>query len=300
MPDPATATPAAATPTPTPEAKPQPKTMADILARANARAAGAPANDNAKPEPKVEAKPEDKKPDAPAAAELKTFTKLQREKRELETRLKKLEAETKDAAVALEAQKLLGEGKKLEALAKLTGKDPTEELTALLESYIAEPGDKAAENDLAKKVEEISATIAADKKADEEKEAKAVTAQAQSMVGRVLTGAAEKYELCARKENRDEAIAAAIDGAVYLAGERKIDLSTLSEDETNALIEEAFAGVEAVYDSYGKRYSKTPKPTTTSAESVARGTVTTTPPTGKPRTLEEVMARARERAIYTQ
>jgi hypothetical protein len=274
--------------------------MEDILAAANARAKGAPP-----PAPAAETKPATETPATPAEdIELKTFTKLTREKRDLETKLKAQEVAIADAQVALEAKKLMGEGKKLEALALLTGKDPTEEMTDLLAAYIAEPGEKT-DDDLAKKVDEIAATLANDKKArddekkaDEDAEAKAVATQAQSMVDRVLTGAAEKFELCARAENREEAIAAAIDGAVHLAGTRKLDLKTLTEAETNALIEEAFQGVETLYEGFGKRYSKAARATTGSAESVARGSVSTVRSTGKPKSMDEILARARERAKY--
>lgn len=251
------------------------------------------------------------KPAATIAIEpesLRQITKLSRQNRELETKVKALETSTADAAVAVEAMKLFQEAKtltgeaqatkKLEALAKLTGADPTEEMTSLLEAYMASPS-AGGESALAKRVDELTAQIEADKRTRAEEAKAAATASAKATEAKekavMLDFAAKqanpaKHELCAKDENKSEASQAALDGVVHLAVTRKLDLAALSQPELVALFAEAYDGVEAQYEALGKRYSKA-APKEEPVFQFQRAGISTSPPK-KILTIDEVVAKA--------
>lgn len=195
-------------------------------------------------------------------ATLKQLTKLQRQNRELSLKAKAADeqAQSKDTLNAIEARRLLGEGKRIEALALLAGTDPDAELLSLIEDQVkGAPEEKDA---LTKQVEEMAKRLeAADKeKADaavvtKAREAEAAKSAAVSFATKALD--ATKYELCGNPANQVEAVEAALDGVVFLANERKMDLDKLSESDTTKLFDEVYAGIELQLEAEGKQLAET-------------------------------------------
>ena len=306
MPETVTAAPAAPVQTATVTSPPLSveTAVASAVAKAEARANGTPV-------PGETTVTETPKPAATIAIEpesLRQITRLSREKRELETKVKTLETSATDAAVAVEAMKLFQEAKsltgeaqankKLEALAKLTGADPTEEMTSLLEAYMAAPS-AGGESALAKRVDELTAQIAADKKARDDEAKTTKEAREKEQTAQETKVAldfsskqikADKHELCAKEENKAEAAQAALDGVVHLAVTRKLDLGKLSQAETEALFAEAYEGVEAQYAALGKRYTKAALKETPVFQ-FQRAGISTSPPK-KILSIDEVVAKA--------
>ncbi len=210
------------------------------------------------------------------AATLKQLTKLSKAKRDNEAKIAQLETTSKDAAILKEVKDLYAAGKKLDALAKLSGADPTEEMEALLSAYL-QTGEEKDEAALATKVDALTKKIEADdaerlKQADEAKTAQAASeaANAHAYAVKVLQDAKEadgslSYELCARPENRKEAADEALKAAVFLAQEEGI--TDVTEEIAASLLKRAYAAVEAELEDLGKqeietatkRFTKTPK-----------------------------------------
>src|SRR4029077_7831885 len=116
-------------------------------------------------------------------------------------------------------------------------------------------------DDLAKKIE----ADAEARKADEAKRAEAASAeqeaQAASFATRALDSATNEdgspvYELCAKPENRTEAVKLAIEHATQLAIARGIESETLTPDTVTALLNEAYADVEAELEAEGIERAK--------------------------------------------
>lgn len=195
-------------------------------------------------------------------ATLKQLTKLQRQNRELALKAKAADeqAQSKDTLDAIEARKLLSQGKRIEALALLAGSDPDAELLSLIEDHVkAAPEEKDA---LTKQVEEMAKKLEASDKERADAAVLAKTKEDAATKSAAVTFAtkaldASKYELCGKPENQVEAAEAALDGVVFLANERKIDLDTMSEADSKKLFDEVYAGIELQLEAEGKQLAET-------------------------------------------
>lgn len=267
----ATATPAAA-PQATPAADPTPaapRTPDSIFDAAKARMFKA-MNDELKPlTPPVAPHPSEQngartgQPPAPAPTinvdpeALSQITKLSKQLREANAKLKELEPSAAPAKALADAKALYASGKKLEAIAALSGAaDPSAEMEALLADYLkGGDGGELTAADLKKQWDAEKAAQAAEKdKAAKEAAEKAAAAEAdgqrQAALGyldHVLAETASKYEIAAKTENRKDATAAALAAVETLRAARGIDPEKMTPEEGRALVEEAFEEVEVEY-----------------------------------------------------
>lgn len=356
--DPATAAPAAAAPTTsTPAAEappldhgafPPPKAKVDAMAKLAAiRGASAkpspfdapnpiasPAPAAAKPgdnpaataTPKVEAKPADAPKIEMDAGTLKRLTALAKADRENKQKIAQLEGSAKDTATLAEAKKLYSEGKRMEAIAKLSGaSDGVAEMEALMADYLNAPTTDAkddARDALAAKVDELSAWKTGREKAEAQAAETQRNAQVAAFANSVLDAAKQAdgslmFEICARPENRGEAAEAALAIVTALAIDRGLTQDAngkprdVTRDEVAALYREAYQTVEGGYAELGARYSKrgNPQPSSGQHQSMSRPPTAIQPqtrptptipkspiatsPTG-PQTIEQHKARALE------
>ena len=257
-------------PGPAPVPVPDGAKAAIAAAQAKAIAKFAPAPEPAPAEPAAPAKIEMD----PAA--LKQITKQAAALRRAEQRVSELEAGAKDIGPLAEAKKLYSEGKRMEAIALLSGRDATEEMTALMDAYLdttpAAPVDPAAaklaeleawKNDQVKAQEDA-------KKADEEQKAKQRDAAIQGFAWSVLDAEKEadgsaKFPLSAAKKNRGEAAVAALRLVSQVYAPKEHPDGNVTPEQARALFAKAFVEVEKAYeDRYaeelGERFVKRGQP----------------------------------------
>lgn len=260
---PAAATPAAAPAAPPPDPIATARAKAVAAATAPPPAAAAPVTP-----PAAVAKPTIDMD----AATLKRLTKLSREKREADARIAKLEKDGAPADATLrEAKTLYAQGKRLEAIAKLSGGDATAEMESLMAAYLntEAPGEK---DEITQRMEALEKEQTAEKerRAKEEEAAKTTAEQVREAntqafaIGVLdeLKGAdgAPAYALCALPANRAESAREAIKQAVGLAQARGI--TDLTPDVAKGLMKEAYAAIETEWETIGKeRFTKPQGPT---------------------------------------
>lgn len=201
------------------------------------------------------------------AATLKRLTKLSRENREAAQRIAQLEKDGAPADAALrEAKSLYAQGKRLEAIAKLSGGDATAEMEALMAAYLNSEA-PAEKDEITKRMEALEAEQTAEKeRRTKDEEAAATTAEqvrdanTQAFAVGVLdelkgADGAPTFELCALAANRVESAREAIKQAVGLAQHRGI--TDLTPDIARALLKEAYAAIEVEWETIGKeRFTK--------------------------------------------
>ena len=203
-------------------------------------------------------------------AALKQLTKQAAALRRAEARVAELEAGSKDVGTFAEAKALYAAGKRLEAIAKLSGNDPSAEMEALMGAYLdttpAVPVDpqqaklealEKAEADRTKR-ETDAATAAAEEKV------KAQDASIQGFAWSVLDAeklpnGQPKFGLCARPKNRFEAATAARHLVVKVYAPKDHPNGDVTPDQARALFAKAFAQVEQEYearyaDELGERF----------------------------------------------
>jgi hypothetical protein len=211
-------------------------------------------------------------------AVVRRVSKLEGEAIEHKATIAKLETTAKQAEALLQVQKLWKDGKRTEAIALLAEADPTETMEKLLEDHLSQQTD-ATESALAARVDEIKKQVDADAQARKDFEAaqaKKSEAEAQASTLAFATHALDaavnedgtpKFELCSRAKNREGAAKLAIEHAVALAVKRGLDVDALTPDATRALLQDAYADVEAEIEAEGverqrevdERYKRTPK-----------------------------------------
>lgn len=259
------------------------------------------------------------------AATLKQLTKLAKADRENRAKLTALESDSKEVADLKTARKLFADGKHLEALAMISGKDALEQFEAIQTAYLNAPiGEE--KDALAEKVDTLAAKIAADDKAKADAATAALTeAEKQRDTGiRVFansvlddakgTNGAPLFEICSQPKNRVEAATAALAVVKVLAIAKYPD-GNVSVEQARELYREAYAEVEAEYEasfaeSLGSRFVKRdrprsvdPRPTASSSgprvepqnrpsPTLAKPAISTTPPAKS-----LTPAQARQRAI---
>ncbi len=189
-----------------------------------------------------------------------------------------LQTTAEQAKTLMKVQELYAAGKRREAIGLLSKADPSEEMEKLLEEHLSQPTEET-ETALAAKVDDLQKQLDADKaarEAFEAKQAQRAEADAQASTLAFATHALDaavnddgtpKFELCARPKNREGAAQLAIEHAVALAIKQGIDVEGLTPDATRALLQEAYADVEAEIEAEGiakqkeltERYVRMPK-----------------------------------------
>lgn len=269
--------------------------IAAAQAKAVAKFAPAPAPAAAAPAPETPAKIEMD----PAA--LKQLTKTSAALRRAEQRVAELEAGAKDTGQIAEAKKLYASGKRLEAIALLSGKDATEEMTALMDAYLdttpKEPVDPnqarldalEADNKARKDADEAA------KKAAEEEKAKQRDAAIQGFAWSVLDAEKEadgsaKFPLSASKKNRGEAAVAALRLVSQVYAPKDHPDGNVTPEQARVLFAKAFVEVEKAYEEryaeeLGERFVKrgsAPRPVAGHAAQTAPRPATTVPTPPEP------------------
>jgi hypothetical protein len=272
--------------------------MVAVLEKARAAAEAATPKDQAAPSAQATAATKDPTSAASSDDDLGKFAKLHRQKLELEAKLKEAEGSREQVKTLMDAKALVDQGKKLEAFALLTGKDSTEELTSLLESYIGEtPADD--KDKLAKEVADIKAKLDAEAKEKTKAGETQAKQAAEQFVGTFLDKHTDKFEVAARTENRQESIEAAIDGALYLAKKRGLDLTKVDQEGLDQLMLESMEGVEKTYEARAKRYSKQAQARAGSAEATGKApAIASTRSDGRPPSEAELLEKYRSMAQY--
>lgn len=193
------------------------------------------------------------------AATLKQMTKQAAALRRAEARAAELESGAKGMESLTQAKKLYGEGKRLEALALLSGNDATAEMNALMEAFLdttpATPVDpvqakldalEKAEADRVKREADTTAALEADK-------IKARDANIQGFAWSVLDAekrpdGSPKFELCALPKNRGEAAVAALQLVSKVYAPKEYPDGNVTPDQAKALFAKAFADVQKAYE----------------------------------------------------
>lgn len=275
-----------------PAAAPAAPVLAAVLDKIRAKAdygPNEPRNPVEPPKPKtVEIKADD--------AMVRRMAKLEGEALASKETIARLETTAKQAETLFKVQELYAAGKRSEALGLLSKADPSEEMEKLLEEHLSRPTEET-ETALADKVDELQKRLDADeaaRKDQETKQAARAESDAKASTLAFATHALDaatnddgtpKFELCARPKNREGAAQLAIEHAVALAIKRSIDVDSLTPDATRALLQDAYADVEAELEAEGierqrevaERYVRTPK-----AQPAARQPLFTQTPAQRP------------------
>lgn len=202
-------------------------------------------------------------------ANLADLTRLSADKRRLEgeiaardARIKELEPSATDAKLLTEVRDLYKAGKRMEAIGKLAGADPTGEMEALLADYLkpdapAEVGDK-----LAAKVEEVAKRIdeGAAAKAKEQETAAQAAEQSKQAVGVVVAAIKAKAAALPHlsKEDADKAAGRVMSAFTALRYERGHgDPASLTPEITQSLLTEALENTEIEFEVRAVRAGRT-------------------------------------------
>lgn len=185
---------------------------------------------------------------------LKTVAKLSTEAREWQNKHAALETETKTIR---EAQKLFSEGKRMEAIGLLSGKDASLAMEEMLSAYLdvpgAEPKAEAPKSAEQIQIDELKAKL----QAKDDAEAKAIATQKQDAARAFAVKLIDpvKFPVSAREQNQVEAANAALAGAFKIASEENLDINALNDEQCAALITRAMKEVESDFQALGARYA---------------------------------------------
>lgn len=184
---------------------------------------------------------------------LKTVTKLSSEAREWKEKHAAIETETKTVR---EAAKLYKEGKRIEAIALLSGQDATVEMDALLSAYLDAPAPEAKPESKTPeqiKIAELEKKLADREAREAKQESDTKQANARAFASKLIDPT--KFPVSAKEQNKTEAADAALSGAIKLAAERNLEIDKLSDAQCAELISEAMKEVESDFVAIGQRYS---------------------------------------------
>ncbi len=249
----------------------------EMLAKIKAKlyTAVAPAEPEKKDEPATEGDDKPKLNLDPKV--MKTLGRLQEEVRTATAKVKELEPLKADAEFGKSIRDLWGKTpeQKLEALAKLSGRDGTDELAALVQFFYERDQEGAAPNAdgtpkatpetkaLLDAIGELKKEVAELKTGNTSKEEERTKAAAEedrknaaAYVERFLTSNKAKFEISARKENIGEATDLIQAAAMTIVARDRIDIKTLTEQSANDLYLKAAAEVEKEYEDTGRRFAK--------------------------------------------
>lgn len=204
--------------------------------------------------------------------------RLQKQIRELEPKAKEFETIKTEADLAREVRKLWSgtPEEKLQAIAKISGKDGTDEMLALIKLHYTleqeKPDDGSADvppavKDLSakldaamKKIEQLESKDKSKETADAKKISDEETARANSHVKGWIEKNKAKFEICAREENQTEAIDLIQSAAIAILDRDKIDVKTMTQEQAEKAYQEAAEKTEAAFEATGKRMSKGAQP----------------------------------------
>jgi hypothetical protein len=179
---------------------------------------------------------------------LADITRLSAENRALQTKVRELEPAAKDAALLKEVRDLYASGKKVAAIGKLAGADPTAEMEGLLADYLKDPNDPATQDKLAAKVDEVAKRIDASAQATQAQAQAAEHAKAASgVVDSQLTERIERLPHTA-KADRQEAIGKVISTVTRLREEKGLSVEASTPEVMTAILADAIDEVEIEYE----------------------------------------------------
>lgn len=226
------------------------------------------------------AKPDEVKGDEPKLNAdpkvLRELGKLQQAKRELEAKLKELEPSAPDAAFAKEVRDLWSKGgdSRLEALAKLGGKDGLDVLAEVVQFFYEREQEGGAKDDATTakptaetkalldaltEVKKELAEIKAGKTTDAEATVKAEQERANQYVKGFVGKHAAQFEICARPENIGEAVDLIQAAALEIIKRDRVSVKELKAEDADRIYAEAAGEVEKEYEKTGQRFAKAPK-----------------------------------------
>lgn len=193
-------------------------------------------------------------------ADLKDLTRISAENRALQQKVRELEPAAKDAALLKEVRDLYASGKKVAAIGKLAGADPTAEMEGLLADYLKDPNDAAVQDKLAAKVDEVAKRIDDREKAGAQQATAAEHAKAANgVVDSQLTARLEKLPHTAKAE-RGEAIGKVISAVTRLREEKGLSVEASTPEVMTALLADAIDEVEIEYEVRAARAARTAVP----------------------------------------
>ena len=218
-------------------------------ARKAAEASKAPATEPPKTEtPKAEAPKIDAKAD-----EVTQFARLSKELREAKAALKAAEAKGSVAGVAEKVQKLIAEGKHLEAM---TAAGINLDAAVTQQLSLAPGADASGKTDAEKKLEDLERRFAEQDKTNEQRNAEASAArveQAVKIVGDHVTKNAAEFKYLARNP---EWVKEAYLGAETAYAEITKDGATLTAAQKDKLVLDALALAEKRHAATAKLYAE--------------------------------------------
>jgi hypothetical protein len=181
-------------------------------------------------------------------ADLKDLTRISAENRALQAKVRELEPAAKDAALLKEVRDLYSSGKKIAAIGKLAGADPTAEMEGLLADYLKDPNDPAVQDKLAAKVDEVAKRIDDGEKARQTSAEAAEHARAASgVVDSQLTARLDKLPHTAKAE-RQEAIGKVISAVTRLREEKQLSIEASTPEVMQGILADAIDEVEIEYE----------------------------------------------------
>lgn len=189
-------------------------------------------------------------PDPPAIKTegLSDLTRLSAENRALQQKVSQLEPLAKDAALLKEVRDLYASGKKIAAIGKLAGADPTQEMEGLLADYLRDPNDPATQDKLAAKVDEVAKRIDDGEKARAQQATAADHARAaQGVVDGQIAARLDKLPHTA-KADRQEAIGKVISAVTRLREAKGLSVEASTPEVMQGLLAEAIDEVEIEYE----------------------------------------------------
>jgi hypothetical protein len=181
-------------------------------------------------------------------ADLKDLTRLSAENRALTAKVRELEPAARDAALLKEVRDLYASGKKVAAIGKLAGADPTAEMEGLLADYLRDPNDPTTQDKLAAKVDEVAKRIDEGAKAAEARTQAAEHAKdASGVVDSQLTARIDKLPHTA-KADRQEAIGKVISAVTRLREEKNLSVEASTPEVMQGILADAIDEVEIEYE----------------------------------------------------
>jgi hypothetical protein len=232
------ATPSSALPTAPSFAAAADKARAALKAESTPATAPPPAAPAAAPAPGIKTE----------GADLKDLTRISAENRALQAKVRELEPAAKDAALLKEVRDLYSSGKKIAAIGKLAGADPTAEMEGLLADYLKDPNDPTVQDKLAAKVDEVAKRIDDGEKARQTSAEAAEHARAASgVVDSQLTARLDKLPHTAKAE-RQEAIGKVISAVTRLREEKQLSIEASTPEVMQGILADAIDEVEIEYE----------------------------------------------------
>ena len=202
---------------------------------------------------------------------LAELAKYRQKASEVEAKLKEQESAVAEAGQFKELKELSAKDK-LAAVTKLFGGDAEQVLADLVEMFYtkegqpapgaAQPSSKTEQvlleklEAVTKKLDALEAGTTEKAKASAEAQAKAEEEGVKAFLKGQLAKHKDTFEISARDENQDEAVAKAMAKAGDVAKRLGFDLNKLSPDQAEQIAKEAIAEAEKEFEQIGNRFAK--------------------------------------------